>query len=100
MMRKFAPLVLLILLAACGSGNKETGAGKAEGEILPGSASDAMLPVDTVRSQPPLAPVAEHSGKPGDPKAAVATDAATAVAGSDAPTDSAAEAPPAAPDAQ
>jgi hypothetical protein len=37
----------------------------AVGEVLPGSASDAMLPVDTVRSQPPLAPRVEASeGKP------------------------------------
>jgi hypothetical protein len=34
----------------------------AVGEVLAGSASDAMLPVDTVRSKPPLAPKVETSG--------------------------------------
>lgn len=55
-------LLPLIALAAC-QGKEKTGAG-AEGEILPGSASDAMLPLDTVRSQPPLAsPEKEGAGK-------------------------------------
>ena len=38
----------------------------AVGEVLPGSVSDAMLPVDTVRSQPPLAPKVEPSGDKSD----------------------------------
>lgn len=46
----------LALLAGCkdkpATGND---ARAATGEVLPGSVSDAMLPVDTVRSQPPLA---------------------------------------------
>lgn len=64
---RFAPLALLAL-AACGSEPKPTG-GSADGEILPGSASDAMLPLDTVRSQPPLAPKAADSGSGDDTKA-------------------------------
>jgi hypothetical protein len=55
-----------LLLAACGADKKQEGAGKAEGEILPGSTSDAMLPYDSVRSQPPLAPKAETSGSSSD----------------------------------
>lgn len=55
-----------LALAACGSGGSDK-KGKdqrtAAGEILPGSVSDAMLPYDTVRSQPPLAP--KESAKPG-----------------------------------
>jgi hypothetical protein len=38
----------------------------AMGEVLGGSASDAMLPVDTVRSKPPLAPMVEASGSKPD----------------------------------
>ena len=53
---RLALLALTLALAACGSEKKPAAAGTAGGEVLPGSVSDAMLPVDTVRSQPPLAP--------------------------------------------
>lgn len=56
-------LVLALSLAACGGAKKQQGAGTAEGEVLPGSASDAMLPLDTVTSQPPLAPKAASADK-------------------------------------
>ncbi len=56
---------LSLALAACGSEQKTAQKGTAEGEILPGSASDAMLPYDTLRSQPPLAPLSVATGKPG-----------------------------------
>lgn len=46
-----APLVL----AACGDKSSDDGARAASGEVLEGTISDEMLPVDTVRSQPPLA---------------------------------------------
>ena len=60
----------LIALSGCkGDAKKDGGAGKAQGEVLPGSASDAMLPLDTVKSQAPLAPKSE-GGDPGDAKAA------------------------------
>jgi hypothetical protein len=52
---------LPLALAACQGETAQQST--AEGEVLPGSASDAMLPYDTVRSQPPLAPVAQASGK-------------------------------------
>mgnify|MGYP000322985689 CR=1 FL=1 len=45
--------------------------GTAQGEVLPGSASDAMLPLDTVKSQAPLAPKSE-GGEAGDTKGAKA----------------------------
>ncbi|NOU03184.1 MAG: hypothetical protein HOO94_06005 [Novosphingobium sp.] len=67
-MTRFAPLALMLTtlaLSACGGeAQKGAGRGKAEGEVLPGSASDAMLPHDTVKSQAPLAPKTESSAKP------------------------------------
>ena len=52
----------LLALGACkGEAKKDAGAGTAQGEVLPGSASDAMLPLDTVKSQAPLAPKSEGS---------------------------------------
>jgi hypothetical protein len=60
-LRLYLTLCTALALAGCGGdGKKETG-GKAGGEILPASVSDAMLPYDTVRSQAPLAPSAEGS---------------------------------------
>jgi hypothetical protein len=47
---------LCLTLAACGSDSKAPVAADAGGEVLEGSISDAMLPLDTVRSQAPLAP--------------------------------------------
>lgn len=88
-MNKLTGLVALALLTltACGKGDeKAKGAGKAEGEILPGSTSDAMIPVDQIKSQPPLAPKAEGSDKPGDKGKPAAKDAKPA---SDAPADEA-----------
>lgn len=60
--RAACPVLMLALplaLAACQADEKPADQRQAAGEILPGSASDAMLPLDTLRSQPPLAP---HSG--------------------------------------
>lgn len=52
--------VLALTVAACnGDARKDEGAGKASGEVLPGSASDAMIPLDQVKSQAPLAPKVE-----------------------------------------
>lgn len=58
-----AALAVLLALGACKGGQKQQGAGNAQRQILPGSASDAMLPVDTVRSQAPLAPRSASTGK-------------------------------------
>lgn len=54
-----------LALAACQGKEKPAETGTAQGEVLPGSVSDAMLPLDTVRSQPPLAPLTEAAGKSG-----------------------------------
>jgi hypothetical protein len=52
----FVLAVAVTALVGCGSEKKPKAAsGSAYGEVLPGSASDAMIPYDSVRSQPPLA---------------------------------------------
>lgn len=86
-MRNLPILILALALAACGSGKKDEGAGKAAGEILPASASDAMIPLDTVRSQAPLAPKVEGDGKAkaADPTATEAAEAPAAEAPAAAP---------------
>ena len=43
----------LMLLAACGD-KAEPQEGSLQGEVLEGTISDAMLPVERVRSEPPL----------------------------------------------
>lgn len=65
-------LALTAALGACTEEKKASAARTAEGEILDGSISDAMLPLDTVRSQAPLAPKA---AEPGDSKPASAAKA-------------------------
>jgi hypothetical protein len=63
-LRPFAPAILALLaLTGCKGEEKPVAAasGTAGGEILDRSVSDAMLPLDQVRSQPPLAPKSEVS---------------------------------------
>jgi hypothetical protein len=80
--RVLVAAAVALALAGCGGGDKETAQGSAGGEILPGSASDAMLPLDTVRSQPPLAPKSEASpgAKPGAKRGSAAEDGGSAEA--------------------
>ena len=66
MKSRFLLFTLLLALPGCNKEATKPTGGTADGEILPGSASDAMLPLDTLRSQPPLAPKVETSGKPAD----------------------------------
>lgn len=57
-MKRTALLVLCLCLAACGdeaAAPAEQG-GAASGEVLAGSISDAMIPLDQLESQAPLAP--------------------------------------------
>jgi hypothetical protein len=65
-----AQLALALLaglaLAGCQEKKKAEVQGTAGGEVLPGSVSDAMLPIDTIRSQPPLAPKSDASGAKSD----------------------------------
>lgn len=88
-------LAVPFALAACGGGSDKKGKDQrtAAGEILPGSVSDAMLPYDTVRSQPPLAP--RESGKPSAKNEpadkAETTDSDAPAEGTEAPVEGAAE---------
>jgi hypothetical protein len=62
----------IALLAACDQGAPADDSRSASGEVLEGTISDAMLPLDTVQSEPPFE----------DPKAAKAVqDKAAAEAG-------------------
>jgi hypothetical protein len=57
-MKRFALLAPVLLLAACEdkpAAPAEQG-GAASGEILQGSVSDAMIPLDQLKSEAPLAP--------------------------------------------
>ena len=83
-------LAACALLGACHSHPQAKGDDQrtAEGQILPHSISDAMLPYDTASSEPPLAP---HAG-PAAPTDA-ASDAASE-AESSAPEPAATPAPP------
>jgi hypothetical protein len=70
--RFLAPLVPLALLAACGDEPAEDGERSASGEVLEGTISDAMLPLDQLQSEPPLlaperAPAAREASGPGQP---------------------------------
>ncbi len=78
MMKAIAPALMLLALSACGGeeDKRAAGAGKAEGEILPGSASDAMIPLDQVKSQAPLAPKSEGGDKKDAKEPAKAADKA------------------------
>ncbi len=51
--RLLVPLIPLAWLAACNDAPAEEGRA-ATGEVLEGTISDAMLPVDRVTSEPPL----------------------------------------------
>lgn len=77
MTRMIAPALLALLLSGCGGdgAKKAEGAGTAQGEVLPGSVSDAMIPLDQVKSQAPLAPKVEPSAKV-DGKAEASTETA------------------------
>ncbi len=81
-------IAALLAVAGCGGAKTEADNRNAAGEVLPGSASDAMLPVDTVRSHPPLAPLSATSKV--DRAALVKGDAAAAAAAGPASAASAA----------
>lgn len=64
-----------LLLAACGDGDKADDARTASGQVLQGTISDEMLPLDKVTSEPPLM---KESAKAGP------SDTASDAAGADA----------------
>ncbi len=85
---------IALTVAGCKGDQKATG-GTADGEILPGSASDAMLPIDNVRSQAPLAPHSDGGTKSKDSAAAASSPGeAAAPTESSAPTEPAPAPPP------
>ncbi len=56
---------LCAALAACGDKQKQTTEGDASGEVLEGTISDDMLPLERLQSRPPLVePSAASSGSP------------------------------------
>ena len=96
---RLLPLALLLMLGGCGWFDSAPAAqsGTAQGEVLPGSASDAMIPLDQVKSQAPLAPKVEGGDKkdakdPAKAKAATTAPVAAALAQEpDAPAEAVAE---------
>jgi hypothetical protein len=65
------PLALILLAAAllpAGCKREAAPDAGAAGQILPGSASDAMLPSDRLTSQPPLDPRADRASSGGEAK--------------------------------
>ncbi|MGE3693259.1 MAG: hypothetical protein AB7F98_17930 [Novosphingobium sp.] len=69
-------LALIVALPACGGEKRQETKGTAGGEILEASVSDAMLPTDQVRSQPPLAPRTQAAGEKGGGRDKAAGDEA------------------------
>lgn len=85
-------LAVALALPACQAEKKPASQRAAGGEVLPGSVSDAMLPLDTLRSQPPLAPrptasarTAGSKAEPGESDAAQTGAEASADAGAGEP---------------
>jgi hypothetical protein len=67
-----------LCLGGCKADKQSSDKREAGGEVLPGSASDAMLPLDSVRSQPPLAPHSEAPKGSADPSGKLAPAATQA----------------------
>lgn len=64
MLRPFFVLAITLALAACGSGKTPVAAegANAQGEILGGTISDSMLPLDELKSESPPMKVAPSEG--------------------------------------
>ena len=77
----FIGVALVLALAGCHKGVDKAAEQKAAaGQILQGSASDAMLPYDTVKSHPPLAPRVDSSAHEDAPDAPTQDNAASEAA--------------------
>jgi hypothetical protein len=69
MIRCLTSIAAFGLLAACGGDApppESDDARTASGEVLEGTISDAMLPVETLKSQPPLARPSPSAGDTGE----------------------------------
>ncbi len=91
----------LVLLAGCDKGASGDDARAASGTVLEGTISDAMLPLDAVKSEPPFedpqaAERAQAAGSAATPAANGETPAAEAPAAAAEPADAAEPAEPAA----
>jgi hypothetical protein len=82
--RVMVAAVLVLQLAACGGGSGDDDERTASGEVLEGSITDEMLPLDQVTSQPPLLKI-EPTSKPSEGADAVEEDTDDAEAPGDAP---------------
>lgn len=89
MKRHAVILAAALALAACGSDPAPSGDATASGEVLEGSISDAMLPLDSVQSQsPPLenvAPAPDSAEAAAAEEGADSTEEADAAEGGPAP---------------
>lgn len=85
-----AALLPLALLAGCGeepaAEPTDNDGRSAEGEVIGGTISDAMLPLDTVRSQAPSAAVAASDAASGESSGATPAPDAAADDAEPAPT--------------
>ena len=81
--RLFAAALVLASLGGCDKGKEERA--QAAGEILEGTASDAMLKTDQIRSEAPLAPRAAKGKADASEKARDTRGSPAAGAGEDAP---------------
>ena len=87
-LRSTALLAGVCLLAACHGSSQKNDQRSASGQVLQGTISDAMLPVDKLKSQgPTLAPAAGKGAAAGATAAASGADEAASDASSDAPVD-------------
>ncbi len=88
-MRMTFAILAALALAGCKQHGAAAGPGDAPAEVLPGSASDAMIAYDALRSQPPLAGPAPGTsrgeGAEADAAASDAQPAATAAAAGSPP---------------
>lgn len=79
------PLILPITMLAACNDKPVQGAGATSGQILPGSTSDEMLPVDTVTSEPPVMAPQPGEGAPAVSSSSASSEAATDAAAAETP---------------
>ena len=92
MKRSLALLLPLVLLAACNKAAKNDER-SASGEVLQGTITDAMLPVDKLKSEPPLLAPSERAKTPEGIEDEASGDIEAADTASGEPTEAATPAP-------